>query len=410
MEGNPNLANQRKSSSQLLFLAEPSSFTNWLSALMSSTVRMSSLTCTARPAGKVNNTPTLDEIRLIIPQSTIMGVVDGTLAMYLGKFLDDHLPNPISFGVLIGARPKTQVLDVTHVVQTTVEKAIDSESKGGIAQADIRQFYDTISILRISRWLEREGFPIEWLCAIIRHQLMTTVQVSTLASAQSHVVRNRCIGGLTGSRTAVTVARIPVETTLGRLARNWQQKGFMRKISVSSWVDNLFAIADSCSGAIEMLAEAEKCLWDEWGHTFKPSSLEYMAVWGSEEVLDFAARWRQVTTMKVLGHWISNTGSIDYCFRQTIAAAWRSFWGNLGKPQFRRFTIGLKKSRLSKLVFPLISFRCSRWPWTHTKATRLDAVQRKMLSCLLGLRKGSSETLAGFVSRKNRIISAHIQF
>ena len=113
---------------QYLFEAIPAFFVEWVNRLASSTVLASDLVCQARPLGKTSNLPELKDIRLVIPQSSLMGLLDCLLANHLGMFLDSHLPSPINHGALIGARPKTQVLDVTHVLQTAVEKAIDRKS------------------------------------------------------------------------------------------------------------------------------------------------------------------------------------------------------------------------------------------------------------------------------------------
>ena len=112
--------------------------------------------------------------------------------------------------------------------------------------------------------------------------------------------------------------------------------------------------------------------------------------------------------MKTLGHWVSNTGSINHCFAQTIASAWRSFWANVGRNAFKRFSLALKKKRLSTMVFPIISFRCTRWPWTKTRARRLDAVQRKMIYIVLGIQKYATESPSEFAIRKNRFVSREI--
>ena len=231
-----------------------------------------------------------------------MGLLDCLLEHHLGMFLDSHLPSPIIYGALVGARPKTQVLDVTHVLQTAVEKAIDTKSQGAVAQADVEKYYDSLSILRLTRWLESEGYDVAVLCAILRHQVFSSLFISLTRASDGVSIQNRCIGGLTGSRVAVSLARVPVETTIIHFAEAWQSKGFLHQISVCSWVDNLFALADSCAGAISILEEAETYLNEVWGLQFKASSLETMAVWGAVEELDIPARWRQVETMKTLGH------------------------------------------------------------------------------------------------------------
>ena len=65
-------------------------------------------------------------------------------------------------GVFVGARPKTQELDVTHVLQTAVEKAIDNRSQGCIAQGDVEKYYDNISFYAFVDGWRHEVFRLQY--------------------------------------------------------------------------------------------------------------------------------------------------------------------------------------------------------------------------------------------------------
>ena len=71
------------------------------------------------------------------------------------------------------------------------------------------------------------------------------------------------------------------------------------------------------------------------------------------------ARWKPVDTMRVLGHFLNHSWSIDKCFQFCLASAWRAFWGNIGKPCHRRFWLSLKLQRLKTIVWPIVDFRVS---------------------------------------------------
>ena len=49
----------------------------------------------------------------------------------------------------------------------------------------------------------------------------------------------RPVGGLTGSRVAGALARIPIEDLVAFYSEYWKEKGFERRISIGTWVDNL---------------------------------------------------------------------------------------------------------------------------------------------------------------------------
>ena len=100
--------------------------------------------------------------------------------------------------------------------------------------------------------------------------------------------------------------------------------------------------------------------------------------------------------------------SIDGCFAQTVRSAWKAFWGNIGKPQFKSFSFKLKKRRIETLVLPILKFRMTRWPWTLTKANSLDQIRRKLYSVVLLLKPHSDESWECFTRRKRRILNFHI--
>ena len=45
------------------------------------------------------------------------------------------------------------VLDVCHGLSCVIEKGLDQAIAGAVAQADIRKYYDSVSLLRIFRVL-----------------------------------------------------------------------------------------------------------------------------------------------------------------------------------------------------------------------------------------------------------------
>ena len=130
-----------------------------------------------------------------------------------------------------------------------------------------------------------------------------------------------------------------------------------------------------------------------------------MPVWGYGELEPYSERWRTVSVFSVLGHTIQSNGSIHACFSKTISAAWRQFWANIGGSNFRSFQLALKLRRMQSLVFPVINFRVSRWPFTKSKARLLDRIQRKMIGALVHVKKMPSESWETFWRRKNKLVS-----
>ena len=147
----------------------------------------------------------------------------------------------------LGACAFTQVLDIAHGLSSVVEKGLDYESKGAVAQSDIRQFYDSVNLLRIFRYLVSKGLPKSLAAACMRHQLLP--QINVKFGAYSTCVGNRSVGCLTGSRLAGMAARVPVEHVCVERANIWSEWGFTTPhgvLTVSTYVDNLFAAGKSC--------------------------------------------------------------------------------------------------------------------------------------------------------------------
>ena len=275
---------------------------------------MSQLTCIAKPFGKTGQLPLVSDVRLILPQSSILTMLDFILAERLNSFIDLTLPTNSDLGTFCGARPKTQVLDITYTLQSSIEKAIDTQSQGAIGQCDILQFFDNLPMLTLMAWLLRKQAPPALVFGVLRHQLCTKVTVRLPQCSKGVVVRNRVYGGLTGSRLAVALARIPVESMLATLGPSWKNLGFAQAVSVGTWVDNCYAISYSASGVVRILNQAEEYLQQDWGLEIKPSSREVMPVIGHDEDLD-DDKWPIVKSMKCLGHLLEANGSVEQCFQ-----------------------------------------------------------------------------------------------
>lgn len=133
-----------------------------------------------------------------------------------------------------------------------------------------------------------------------------------------------------------------------------------------------------------------------------------MPVFGYGEIENYDSRWRLLSEFKALGHIITPSGSINACFSATMKAAWRQFWANIGRPTFKAFTVRLRLKRLESLVFSVINFCESRWPFSLTKAKSLDRVQRKMVGIIVNISVHPEESRESFWRRKNTLISSFI--
>ena len=83
----------------------------------------------------------------------------------------------------------------------------------------------------------------------------------------------------------------------------------------------------------------------------------------------------------------------------------RSFFANLDLG-LRKASPTAKMRFLSACILPIARARWSRWPYQATYADRLDRMQRKMLSCLFGIRPREDEPIDAFQERRRQESSA----
>ena len=273
--------------------------------------------------GKVSPNSPLSQLRAILPLGVVWQVLDVLIADRLNLDIDMIFQtNPSTF---VGGQPRTQVLDIAAGIQLVVEKSLDRKSQGAVAQADIRTYYDRIPMVRIAYFLLHAGVSPLLVGAILRHQLLPSVELGEAGMAARINVRSK--GGLTGSRVAGACGRIPVEDTLKMLDRECSHLGFRvgsGVLTVSSYIDNLYAVSDSLFGAISLMKRAEQHLLTRWDLDFKPDSKKCMVPRGSQQGVSdrLIQEYPLNPTFDVLGHRVADDCSIAPCFRRTKAAMW----------------------------------------------------------------------------------------
>ena len=93
-----------------------------------------------------------------------------------------------------------------------MEKSLDLESAGAIAQEDIKQHYDNVDTIKVFRWLVANNCAPALAATFLRHQLLPTIHLRV--GTGHSVISNRARGTLTGSRLAGQLGRIPVQDSL----------------------------------------------------------------------------------------------------------------------------------------------------------------------------------------------------
>ena len=179
---------------------------------------------------------------------------------------------------------------------------------------------------------------------------------------------------------------------------------------MATYIDNLYAVANSVHGAIAIMSDAEQYLLNKWRLTLKPSSkmVTSAAVGSSFVAGEKIGDYTYEQDFPVLGHVINNAGSIQKSFELTTRKMWKAFWGNAGSKAAK--TLGRQRLAvlISRSVQPLFEFQCARWPAQITYLNRLDILQRKMISSAFGLRRSPAENVEQFNRRCSRVAVPYI--
>ena len=143
---------------EYLFLSQPEHFTDWISYLADSTMRIWEFSVEGFVVGEESSNTTVQGTRIILPLPSMLSLLDAVLLYLVEPFIDKLLPCPRC--VWFGALPRTQVLDISHGLTAVVEKEVDLESEGVIGQSDVRQFFDNNNSLRVFRFLVQGSYHL----------------------------------------------------------------------------------------------------------------------------------------------------------------------------------------------------------------------------------------------------------
>jgi len=286
---------------------------------------------------------------------------------------------------------------------------MDLHSIGGIAQADIRKFYDSIDLNLVCEWLLDNGCDCDLVGSIAR--LAVCPRVRLRVCDNMFEVGERHIGVYTGSRLAGALGRIPILDAFDKCKRDVTKALFVvgdHRVPVMCWIDNVYVVAASGQKAVDSIEQLGEQLRSTWRLDWKDGSKSLMLPKHSyeSESVELPAGWLTVECLSVLGHQISNSGSIEDDFESAVRAAWRAFFANpassLGKAggQKRQWKL------FQQTVVPAIAYRWSKWPPQRALMNKIDGVQANMLGALLNLPKNPLEGIDSYMCRRGRAARA----
>ena len=362
----------------------------------------------ARVFGKSSGHTELSDTRVILPLGAIAQIADVLISCRLNIAIDAILP-PQS-GTFIGARPGTQSAEIALAAQLWVEKALDCGSTGALVQEDVAGHFDTLAMPLIMQWLIKHHVDAALIGAAMRAQMLP--EVITRCQAAECSISGRSTGGLTGSRVAGALARIPIEQTISDLAASARSQGFLAgstRLTYASYVDNVFVLGKDGASAVLLADQFEKVLATQWKQAIKPSSREIMVPRGALVGRVNLQRWKQVDCMRVLGMCIQDNAESNLTWAQTEKQCMTLY--------FRRAYSGLSKLlnpaarvKIVNLVLkPFLLFKMAASPLSTTRLYQIEKLQRRVYLGCAGLQRHADEQKDEWHKRRSSSISAAME-
>ena len=389
---------------QIVATACPDQVSQLFTSVAASRTRMQELVIKGRAFAKVAGTITADKVRVILPLPVTLVVLDVLVADGLNDGIN-RVAASADPGFLECARKGRQVLDFTFPASLIIEKGMDMHSDACIAQADVKQYYDTMRPLTLCRWMLHKELDPGLVATFIRIHLCTQVEIKV--GQASVEIPNRSIGTLTGSRSASAAGRIPLLDAALHRCDFWNTLSFNthdRQFSLATFVDNLLSSGKSPEAAVAILEDCGQHLSKYWQLKFGEDSKEFLVCRGYRHRIAVNDTWQQKSTLKCLGHFIDDDAGMRSCFDHSRAAMWRCFFGNYSAG-LKAASFKAKMRFLSSSVSAIPSFRWSRWPYQQTYKETLDSIQRRMIGILMGWRPSSEESFEQFRQRRHTLSS-----
>jgi len=218
---------------KILLSVRPGSITPVMNNLSCGTLAMKSLKLHGFAAAKKAGTISAKSVRVVTPLPCLLGILDAHVASTLDSVLDP-IAEGIGRGFFEAARPKRQVLDLTHPLSLVLEKGGDLHGRAAVAQADIRQYYDNLRPLLLYRWLRKRAVDPRLCLTFLRLHCLPSIQVAVGQAACT--IAARSCGVLTGSRSATIAGRVPLLDVAEKRLATWRPLAFSVPLaSAAAW-------------------------------------------------------------------------------------------------------------------------------------------------------------------------------
>ena len=114
--------------------------------------------------------------------------------------------------------------------------------------------------------------------------------------------------------------------------------------------------------------------------------------------------------MDVLGFPVDHNSIIRPAWEILKSRVWKEYFGNVKATNWRRLGAARRCTLLDRCISPLVLRATSAWPPQHKISCEMDALQRKIYGCALGIRVTEEDNSpADFQRRRNRAVRAYCE-
>ena len=337
-------------------------------------------------------------MRAILPLPPVGQHLDTIIAQRLKTAIDSLLPGPR--GTHAGATAGKQTADIPTAIQILLEKAQDAGTPAAAAQCDVHQHYDCLDTARIARWLQAKGVEADLIAVSLAFQNMTTVELSI--KGETITIGPRCRGGLTGSRVAGQLGRVPVEASIAAVHERMHMEGFpvfttfakaeaakpeyavdewqpFTTLTLGSFVDNVIAVAPSAKQALALITAFEAEIQQNWGQRLKEGSKHLLVARGGDIKGANISGWKFDTNFPLLGITIQDNCETEQTWQHIRKQAFGLFYKIARTADWKALAIKHRMKELDTHILPFLSFKLVPLPLTETRLYAIQKLQRRMI-------------------------------
>ena len=312
--------------------------------------------------------------------------------------------------LVLGVGKGAQTRDAVFSISQALEKGRDRHNACAVVLADIRKCHDELSWGAGLLALRDRGVDMNVARAFFRLHRLPKVSLQFGGISTGILALSR--GGLTGSSSASTFARLLVEDVALCALPNLSDSFCISPscpLPYVTWSDNLCVTGDSIPHAISNFNVFRHALRFRANLEVKPDSIVVLPsctkCFAPYSVEHEGEAWRVVDREKVLGSWVSGVGLCSDDAREVRSRLERCFWSNCKVLCNSYAAVASRIKFWRKIVFASVDHLLPGLRPSRALGDSLEKGQNKILTRIIKLHRNQSDTVEAFVINRNRAVA-----